>query len=262
MLSPEQISAASQLLIKHVIAKTRCERLPLDCTPTSREAAYQIQALWERQTKHDLSGWKIAATSMAGQKHIGVDGPLAGRYIAERIASSGGIVPMGNNHMKVAEVEFAFKLSNDLPPRPTPYTQDEVFAAVASLHPAIELPDSRYDHYERLGAPHLIADNACAHWLVIGDAAPESWRSIDLTSFKPTGYISNKPPVIGLGANVLGSPRTALTWLINELSSIGITAKTGQIITTGTCLVPMPIQAGDEVIGDFGELGRVSVKLT
>ena len=262
MLKPEQIRAASQFLIQHAHAQTRCERLPLDCTPTSREAAYQIQALWEQQSKHVLYGWKIAATSIAGQKHIGVDGPLAGRYIAERVVSSGGVVAIGNNHMKVAEVEFAFKLSKDLPPKPTSYTEVEVFAAVASLHPAIELPDSRYDHYEKLGAPHLIADNACAHWLIIGDAAPESWRSTDLTSFKPTGHILNKPPVIGLGANVLGSPRTALTWLINELSSIGITAKLGQIITTGTCLVPMPIQAGDEVIGDFGELGSVSVKLT
>ena len=30
----------------------------------------------------NLFGWKIAATSEAGQKHINVDGPMAGRILA------------------------------------------------------------------------------------------------------------------------------------------------------------------------------------
>ena len=40
---------------------------------------------------------------------------------------------------------------------------DEVLAAVATLHPAIEVPDSRFDDFTIVGAPQLIADNACAH---------------------------------------------------------------------------------------------------
>jgi 2-keto-4-pentenoate hydratase len=43
--------------------------------------------------------------------------------------------------------------------------------AVASLHPAIEVPDSRYDDFTRVGAAQLIADTACACWFVPGPAS-------------------------------------------------------------------------------------------
>jgi 2-keto-4-pentenoate hydratase len=260
-LRSNRTRSAAHFLLHHVQTQTLCGALPAECRPKTRSQGYAIQALWEKQSARPLYGWKIAATSIAGQKHIGVNGPLAGRYIAERVVPTGKTVAFGNNHMRVAEVEFAFKLGEDLKPRTTRYSEEEVFAAIASLHPAIELPDSRYNHFEQIGAAQLIADNACAHWLVIGPATPDIWRSLDLVAFKPTGRVSANPPVIGLGSNVFGSPRVAMTWLINELSSLGITAKQGQVVTTGTCLVPMPIQAGDEVIGDFGELGQVSVTL-
>ena len=170
-------------------------------------------------------------------------------------------MPFGTNHMKVAEVEFAFRLGRDLPPRAKPYSEEEVFDAVATLHPSIEIPDSRYDHFETVGAPALIADNACAHWVCIGPAMPDSWRALDLAAFAPTGRVRGKPDVVGKGANVLGSPRIAMTWLINELSAQGLTARKGEFVTTGTCLVPMAIAAGDHVEGDFGDLGKVSLSL-
>jgi 2-keto-4-pentenoate hydratase len=54
----------------------------------------------------------------------------------------------------------------------------------------------------------------------------------------------------------------ALTWLANELSRHGMTLKAGQVVTTGTCLAPIPIAAGEYIKGDLGPLGRVSVTIT
>lgn len=261
MTEPEKLSKAADFIIAHWRNETRCQQIPSEITPKSRDMAYQIQALMEQQSAQPLYGWKIAATSTAGQKHIGVSGPLAGRYIAERVVPSGSSIPFGRNHMKVAEVEFAFRLANDLPPRVSPYSEDEVFESVGTLHPAIEIPDSRFDRFETVGAHQLIADNACAHWLAVGDAMQEDWRSLDLAEFRPVGRIRGKSDVMGAGSNVLGSPRNAMTWLINELSAYGITAKAGQLVTTGTCVVPMAIAAGDHVEGDFGDLGRIEIKL-
>jgi 2-keto-4-pentenoate hydratase len=51
----------------------------------------------------------------------------------------------------------------------------------------------------------------------------------------------------------------ALTWLANELRQLGVTLKAGQIVTTGTCHPPLPIQSGDFCAVDFGSLGKVSV---
>lgn len=261
MTSTYETQAAAAFLYNLQKAGQRAASLPPQLAPASRASAYLIQAEVERQSAAPVQCWKIAATSVAGQKHIGVDGPLAGRYMTEFIVPSGGHIPFGNNHMKVAEVEFAFRLGKDLPPRREAYSEAEVFAAVAALHPSIEIPDSRYEHFETVGAPALIADNACANWLCLGDAMPDGWRSTDLAAFAPVGRVIGKSETTGLGANVLGSPRIAMTWLVNELSRHGITARAGQWVTTGTCLVPMAIARGDTVEGDFGALGRVRVSL-
>ena len=53
--------------------------LPLDLKPHTRTEGYAIQAVLEDLSKRPLFGWKIAATSKAGQLHIGVSGPIAGR---------------------------------------------------------------------------------------------------------------------------------------------------------------------------------------
>lgn len=58
---------------------------------------------------------------------------------------------------------------------------------------------------------------------------------------------------------MLGDPRVALAWLVNELSGLGIRLGSGQVVTTGTCVIPLPIAAGDEVVADFGTLGRLAI---
>ena len=64
----------------------------------------------------------------------------------------------------------------------------------------------------------------------------------------------------GEGANVLGDPRIALTWLASELSRLGLTVKAGQVITTGTCMIPLEVAPGDVVKADFGALGAATVR--
>jgi 2-keto-4-pentenoate hydratase len=131
---------------------------------------------------------------------------------------------------------------------------------VADLHLALEIPDSRFDDIATVGGPQLIADNACAHDFVLGPPAAGHWRDLDLARCAVLGTVAGKLERQGSGANVLGDPRRALTWLANELSALGITLRAGQVVTTGTCLVPMPVAPGDRVAADFGALGRVSLR--
>jgi 2-keto-4-pentenoate hydratase len=252
---------ASDILHGHWMDGTRLDALPAALRPQSRAEGYAIQALLEGRSSAPLFGWKIAATSAAGQAHIAVDGPLAGRILAERLIEVGGTCPFGNNHMKVAELEFAFRMARTLPSLPDDYALDEVLAAVGSLHLAIEIPDSRYDAFERVGAPQLIADNACAHYFVVGPAVPQTWHELDLAAHEVTGFINAGPPHRGLGSNVLGDPRVALQWLVNELSRHGVALEAGQTVSTGTCVVPMAIAPGDHVRGDFGVLGTIEVAI-
>jgi 2-keto-4-pentenoate hydratase len=234
--------------------------------PASRAEGYAIQALLMAHTSKPLFGWKIAATSTAGQKHINVDGPLAGRILAERVVPKGSDVHLGTNRMRVAEAEFAFRMARDLPPRALDYGQDEVVAAIDTMHPAIEVPDSRYADFTTVGAAQLIADNACAHQFALGAATTMDWRGIDLATHKVVGTISGRRGRSvkheGTGANVLGGPLIAMTWIANELSRIGVGLKAGEVVTTGTCVIPLPLQEGDVVIADFGVFGRMSLSFS
>jgi len=260
-LAAEQIRAAADRLRAAWTRGEVIEALPDACRPRSREDGYAIQALLEQHSAAPLYGWKIAATSAAGQAHIAVDGPLAGRLLAERVVENGGTVPSGANRMAVAEIEFAFRMARDIDPRNARYGVDEVLDAVATVHAAIEIPDSRYEDFTRVGAPQLIADDACAHYFVCADAATTDWRRIDFATYRAVGRVEGKSECEGRGANVLGDPRVALAWLANELSAIGVPLRRGQVVTTGTCVTPMPIRPGDRVVADFGALGTASVTI-
>ena len=65
----------------------------------------------------------------------------------------------------------------------------------------------------------------------------------------------------GKGSAALGDPRLALTWLVNELCRYADGVKIGTVVTTGTCVVPVTIEPGDHFVGDYGELGQVTLNL-
>jgi 2-keto-4-pentenoate hydratase len=256
--------AAAATLWKHWQQLTRIDGLPADCRPSDRAEGYEVQAELVRLSGQSVAGWKIAATSRAGQKHINVDGPLAGPLLSDRVlegAAAAPVVSLRGNIMNVAEVEFCFRLGADLPRRGKPYSTDEVLNAVESLHPAIEVPDSRYNDFVRAGAPQLIADAACACWFVLGPATRADWRARDLVSHSLTAFKNGSPAGTGIGANVLGDPRAALTWIANELTTYGEGLRAGDVVTTGTCVTPVPIAPGDRVRADFGDLGSVETQL-
>ena len=65
----------------------------------------------------------------------------------------------------------------------------------------------------------------------------------------------------GIGSNVLGDPKIALTWLVNELSQNNILLEKDMIVSTGTCSKPIPVVTGDIVTANFGVLGEISLNL-
>ena len=65
----------------------------------------------------------------------------------------------------------------------------------------------------------------------------------------------------GSGANVLGDPRVALAWMVNDLVRRGRGLARGQFVTTGTCTTPLPLTEACEVTAEFGRLGRVVLSI-
>ena len=187
------LEKSSKFYWSNYLKDINIERTPEIFKPKNRIEAYGIQNNFLKYTSYNLFGWKVAATSSNGQKHIGVSEPLAGRIFKEKVYKNQSKVNLGNNKMAVAEPEFAFKINKDIFPRKQIYSINEVLSFIDDLYPVIELPNSRFTKYEIQGEEQLIADNACAHFFIIGRKFNGLWKNFDLEnhSVKHFSFIYN-----------------------------------------------------------------------
>ncbi len=258
-MTDEGLDAGARLLHAAWRDGGRIEHLSAETRPSTRSDGYRLQARLVALTGDRPIGWKIAATSVAGQRHIGVTGPLAGRILASRAHRTGTTVGIATNALRVAEAEFGFRIAravDGVPGRDIEVAS--VLEAVEALVPAIELPDARFLDVPNAGEAQLIADLACAGPVVLGTDAPESWRTLDLASHEVAVSCNGAIVATGRGANALGDPSIALAWLATELVRHGYRLEAGDLVITGTCVVPVPVVEGQEVVVDFGALGTVS----
>jgi len=234
--------------------------LPERLVPSSFEEAYSVQSYIEKPNNPRV-GWKLAATSLEGKKHIGVSGPMIGRITTKMSLALNDIVSAKANNMMVAEPEFVFVFNQRIEPRDRSYTKEEAMGLVSELKLGLEFPNSRFIKFETAGELSLIADNACAHEFMLGPTAPEIWRNLELSEHKVVGWIGSKSKFEGVGSNVLGDPINALLWFLNKASKRKFVIKEGDFVTTGTTTQPMPFEMGDKIIADFGELGEVCCEI-
>ena len=260
-MKPQLVEQAVAALLPAFRDHGRLVALDPDCRPTSRAEGYEVQAALLKAVGEPGIGWKIAATSTAGQQHIGVSGPLAGRLLQSRCLADGATVSLAGNFMAVAEAEFAFRIGRDLKRTgSTPLSVSEVMASVEALHVAIEVPASRFEDFAKAGEAQLIAEFACACFFVVGQEVTTDWRSVDLKDHQVSVTCNGATVAQGQGSNVLGDPRLALTWLANELIDHNRCLQAGDVVMTGTCVVPVPVKPGDVVTADFGAFGSVSAQ--
>ena len=259
-MSKAAIDKAAGILWRARLDCQRLQSLPDDCRPVNLDDGYAVQDAMAASCGQAAAGWMIAATSEAGQRHIGISEPIGGRLFADFILTDGAVIPALSLLMRVMEAEFAFRMGSNLDPRGSTYSQAEVCEAIADMHIAIEVPDGRFERFAEAGPGQIAADDAYASWFVLGAKVP-AWKDIDLARHPVRVLKNGKVAAEGSGAAVLGDPRIALTWLANDRAKRGIGLKAGDIITTGTCIKPLDVAPGDSIIGDFGILGRVSLNL-
>jgi 2-keto-4-pentenoate hydratase len=253
---------AAALLIEARRANAPIDGLPAECRPASVEGGYAIQDAVTAKVGLKVIGRKIGCTAVAQQKFLGVEEPFLGRMFAETSHKSGVSLPGNRFAMRGIEGEFAFRLSKGLPARATPYSRDEV-AAVAELHPAIEIVCTRFQDWRgpNVGAPSIVADNG-AHGAFIEGPAAQGWRGLDLAKHRMTLTVDGKQIAEGTGSEVLGHPLEALAWAANACAKRGHPLKAGDIVSTGTCVGFHPVGPGAHVLVDLDSLGKVELRFT
>lgn len=234
----------------------RITALPDDAIPQNLDDAYQIQDLSVTCAGAAIGAWKVGATHPNAQAGLGVPGPVASR-LASGIVHKAGHTLDDTFLIRGLEAEYAFLLRADLPPADAPYTRAQVADAIASVHPAIEVVDTRFTTPQR--APLAIADNVNDGALLYGPGLSD-WRTLDIVGAPVTMAVNGEVVVRGSGAEVLGDPLASLMWLVNEHAAVREGLRAGQLITSGSCTGLHPAPAGCTATASFEGLGELSVR--
>ncbi|WP_166877797.1 2-keto-4-pentenoate hydratase [Salinibacterium sp. ZJ450] len=224
----------------------------------SVDDAYAIQSmqLEEHQAAgRVLVGRKVGLTSLAMQKQLGVDSPDFGYFFDDMVYGDGAAIPVARFIAPKVEPEYAFVLAHDL--TGPGVSLEDAAAAVASVHPAIEIIDSRIANWD-IGLVDTIADNASCGAIVVGretlDIPTEELGKVEcVLRFDGVAVDS------GLGSAVMGNPLAPLAWLANVLGERGVTLKAGQTVLPGAFMAAAPVEPGLHVTADFGVHGALSV---
>jgi 2-keto-4-pentenoate hydratase len=131
------------------------------------------------------------------------------------------------------EGELAFRFGRALPPRAEPYGDDEVWQAVATMHPAIELVHSRFADFRAQDKRALLADNLANGAFCYGEAAA-AWQQVDFLTQPAILEIDGAEVARAVGGNAAGHPKRLLAWLANHRARRGGGLAAGDIVTTGT----------------------------
>ena len=227
-------------------------------TPPDVDRAFALQCAITRQLGWHQIGWKIGCTSARAQKALNADGPFPGTMFSNRVFRSGAHVPTIATNKRVVEPEVAFTMARGLPPRGQLYSVEEVLAAVASVHAAIEIVNPRTPNGFADPVPWFIVDGGLNDSIVLGEArkplAPEAYAALKASIDWNTREMQG-----GTGANALGGGGKALTWLANHLNGHGLGLKEGDVITTGVITEFFSAGLGDSVEAEFEGLGKVTL---
>lgn len=247
-----------------IIATSRRNRAALkalqpDLAPQDEADGYRVQ-----RAVHDLLlpstgalvGYKIGCTSKVMQEYLDIPHPCGGGVFARGVHDSGARLQTADFVRVGVECEIAVLLARDLAPSEEPFTAEWMMEAIEAYLPAIEIVDDRYEQWETLGAPTLIADDFFAAGCVLGAPRPRN-RVPDLLSVNGRALINGEEAGRGTGADVLGHPHNALAWLANHLAEEGRGLHRGQVVLTGSLVKTVWLKAGDHVVMELDGLGKV-----
>lgn len=220
-----RVAAAAQALVRARRTRQPIATLTTHWPDLDEADAYAIARTTEALLAEPRVGYKLGYTSAAMRAQMGVDQPNYGVLTAPTRVVHGGMLPMAELIHPLVEPEIAFVMAADVA------DPNRTADAVASVHAALEIVDTRYEAY-RFKAPDNIADNSSAARFVIGPAMTLS-PDCDLATLPVRLCVDGEPLGEGSGADALGHPMAALAWLAERLLRDGAMLRAGDVVLTG-----------------------------
>ncbi len=225
--------------------------LPPELAPADEAEAFAVQDM-VAQAYGTVGGWKIGAAGPAGVPFFA---PMPAGWMGDNGALFRGI----NHRMFGVEAEIAFQMGQNLPASSTPYTREEVIAAVGGCHPAIEILESAFVDPLAVSRVNMLADLQMHGGFVAGPVVPQ-WQEINWAEEPVTLTIDGAVRVENRGTSPAGPDLVRLLiYLANEGAARTGGLKRGDWITTGSWTGVNWAAPGAEAVAHFGRAGRVSL---
>jgi 2-keto-4-pentenoate hydratase len=231
--------------------RQRLAQLPEDARPRGADDAYAVQDAVVAATG-PIAAWKVGAKSPADEPQCA---PICAAWVhpspahfAEDAFALNGI-----------EAEIAFTLARDLPPRGTLYTEADVRSNVLTVHPVIEVIDSRYVDFRSVDPWSVLADFVSHGALVVGPGVPMPER-FDVREQDVELDVDGKRVAKGRGSNPAGDPFRLLAWLANHAASRCGGLRRNTIVTTGSWTGLSIAPPGARVIARFAGIGEARIE--
>jgi 2-keto-4-pentenoate hydratase len=251
-MSSCDIAAAADLLVSALQPGGRIAALPDGARPADWDEAYAIQDAVIHQLGTP-AGWKVGAAAPDAE-------PFRGALTAATITGSPAELPAGQFNVIGVEAELVYRFGRALPARDRPYGRDEVLAAIASVHAAIEIVDTRYKAWNSVDRLSQVADRMNHGALIVGGGRTD-WDAIKPLAQPVVMVIDGTPAVAAIGGNSAGEPLRMLEWLANKgARSLG-GIRAGDVVTTGSCTGTVFIEAGQHAVAEFAGLGSAEVRI-
>jgi 2-oxo-hept-3-ene-1,7-dioate hydratase len=224
--------------------------------------AYLIQDAWVN-TKikggKKVIGHKVGLTSRVMQQVMSINEPDFGVLLDDMYFEDGSEIEAGLFLDPRIEVEVAFILSEDIDPKVS--TVEEVLAATEKIVPALELiaarsyrvnPNTGYKRTVR----DTISDNAANAGIILGDVSIP--KDAMLCWVPCMMYKNSIIEQSGVSGAILGHPAKSVIWLANKYAEFNRQLKKGDIVLAGSFTAPIIVKAGDKVVADFNQYGKVT----
>lgn len=254
-----------------LIATARRNRVPLEplpeaCRPQTVAEGHAIQDAVALALGWAVGGFKAAPPakpdparprdeSDATAPWSNPDG-IRALIFAPTIHASPCVFPSKDARQCGVESEIAFRFREDLPPRATPYTREEI-AAVVDAYPAIEIVSSRYASPKDRTFLDKLADCVSNSGFVYG-AKCTDWQRLRLAGLRVTLTVNGKTIVDQVGGHPMGDP-FAIVGALVEMMRTTVGVKAGQFVTCGSHTGLPYFKLGDVFTVEFESLGKVEL---
>jgi 2-keto-4-pentenoate hydratase len=224
--------------------------------------AYAVQRDYVRRQMQargtGAAGYKIGLTSKRMQEMCGIDSPIAGVIVQDRVHKSGARLRPTDYGRLGLEFEIAVRMARDLAPDGRALGLADAAQAVDAICPAFEIIDDRHADYGNLELLSLIADNAWNAGIVLGDFV-KPWP--DLVAIEGIVCVDGEVVDRGFGRDVLGHPFHSVVWLAAHLAETGAKLQAGDIVMTGSLALTRFPDRACEYRFDLSGLAAVEVSI-